>query len=99
MGNNGRPAKVVPTPRNFFRLRSSDPYNTHTRHAKHLRGEVPPEVSSSSKKPLEQAGLLLGVGDEEVLRLLVVVEHHEVGLAADAGLLVAAERGVRGGSS
>ena len=49
--------------------------------------------------PLEQASLLLRVGDEQVLGLLVVAEHHEVGLAAEAGLLVAAERGVGGGIS
>jgi ParB family chromosome partitioning protein len=35
------------------------------------------------------------VADQEVLGLLVVVEHHRVALAADAGVLVAAERRVR----
>src|SRR5690606_34709176 len=36
------------------------------------------------------------VAHQQVLGLLVVVEHHLVGLAADAGLLVAAERRMRG---
>src|ERR1700720_4943243 len=35
---------------------------------------------------------LIAVGDEQVLGLLVVVEHHLVVLAADARLLVATER-------
>src|SRR6478609_4769946 len=35
------------------------------------------------------------VGDEQVLRLLVVVEHHLVVLPADARLLVSTERRVR----
>src|SRR5699024_11883561 len=43
----------------------------------------------------EEALRPLRVGDEQVLGLLVVVEHHAVVLAAEAGLLVAAERRVR----
>src|SRR5690242_9898859 len=43
----------------------------------------------------EEAELLGAVADQHVLGLLVVVEHHLVRLAADAGLLVAAEGGVR----
>src|SRR6478609_5805308 len=39
---------------------------------------------------------LIAVGHQQVLGLLVVVEQHLVVLAADAGLLVAAERRVRG---
>src|SRR6476620_3278651 len=39
---------------------------------------------------------LVAVRHEQVLGLLVVVEHHLVVLAADAGLLVAAERRVGG---
>src|ERR1700742_4006821 len=39
---------------------------------------------------------LVAVGHQQVLGLLVVVEHHLVGLAPDAGLLVAAERRVGG---
>ena len=42
---------------------------------------------------LEEAELVLVVADQEVLGLLVVVQHHRVVLAADAGGLVAAERG------
>src|SRR3984957_17919405 len=46
----------------------------------------------------EEAELLRAVADQHVLRLLVVVEHHLVVLAPDAGLLVATERRVcRGG--
>src|SRR6059058_469050 len=45
---------------------------------------------------LEEAQCLGRVADQQVLGLLVVVEHHLVVLAADAGLLVATERGVRG---
>ncbi|EAQ00328.1 carR [Janibacter sp. HTCC2649] len=44
----------------------------------------------------EEPELVRAVADQEVLGLLVVVEHHLVVLAADAGLLVATERGVRG---
>src|SRR6478736_3493973 len=39
---------------------------------------------------------LIAVRHQQVLGLLVVVEHHLVVLAADAGLLVAAERRVGG---
>lgn len=41
--------------------------------------------------PLEEAELLRRVRHEKIFRLLVVVQHHAVGLAADARLLVAAE--------
>src|SRR5215471_9171340 len=44
---------------------------------------------------LEEAEGLRRVADQEILGLLVVVQHHLVGLAADAGLLVAAEGRVR----
>src|SRR5690242_7434257 len=43
---------------------------------------------------LEEAERLRRVADEQVLRLLVVLQHHLVVLAADARLLVPAERGV-----
>src|SRR5690242_17480533 len=43
----------------------------------------------------EQAERLVAVADEEVLGLAVVVEHHSVVLAADAGDLVTAERRAR----
>src|SRR5262245_36275847 len=36
------------------------------------------------------------IADQDVLGLLVVIEHHLVGLAPDAGLLVAAECRMRG---
>src|SRR5579871_4321234 len=45
---------------------------------------------------LEEAERLRTIADENVLRLLIVVEHHLVRLAPDARLLVAAERGVCG---
>src|ERR1700754_1589022 len=51
--------------------------------------------SGISRIPSEEALRLRGVADQQVLRLLVVVEHHPVVLAADAGLLVPAERGMR----
>src|SRR6267142_269750 len=44
----------------------------------------------------EEAELLGTVADQHVFGLLIVVEHHLVGLAADARLLVAAERRMRG---
>ncbi len=47
-------------------------------------------------KPSEEAQLVRAVAHEQVLGLLVVVEHHLVVLAADAGLLVAAEGRMRG---
>src|ERR1035437_6153535 len=40
----------------------------------------------------EKAELLGTIADQQVLRLLVVVEHHLVGFSADARLLVSAER-------
>src|ERR1700687_276204 len=43
----------------------------------------------------EEAECLRAVTDQHVLRLLIVIEHHLVRLAADARLLVATERGVR----
>src|SRR5215470_16936380 len=43
----------------------------------------------------EEPELARRVADQQVLGLLVVLEHHLVILAADAGLLVAAEGGVR----
>src|SRR5258708_27155375 len=43
----------------------------------------------------EEAQLVLAVADQQVLGLLVVVQHHLVGLAADARFLVAAEGRVR----
>ena len=39
----------------------------------------------------EESELLWAVADQEILGLLVMVEHHLVGLAANARLLVAAE--------
>src|SRR6202044_4040740 len=44
----------------------------------------------------EEAELLRAVADQHVLGLLIVIEHHLVVLAADAGLLVTAERRMRG---
>src|SRR5271166_5658957 len=44
----------------------------------------------------EEAELLGAVADQHILGLLVVVEHHLVGLAADARLLVTSERRVCG---
>src|SRR5690349_15861796 len=58
----------------------------------------PPEVAggvAARRTGSEEAELLRAVADEEVLRLLVVVKHHLVRFATDAGLLVAAERCVR----
>src|SRR6202046_3680161 len=55
---------------------------------------VSPRAHSTCDR-LEEALCVLRVGHEQVLRLLVVVEHHLVVLAADTGLLVATERSVR----
>ena len=55
-------------------------------------------VEMPGQKPppgrLEEAELLRRVRDQEVLGLLVVLQHHLVRLAPDSGLLVAAEGGV-----
>src|SRR3954469_18822429 len=48
-----------------------------------------------SEKKSEEAQLLRAVADQQVLGLLVVIQHHLVGLAADTRLLVTAERGMR----
>src|SRR5579871_4816271 len=53
-------------------------------------------VSPSFRERLEKPQRLGAVAHQHVLRLLVVVEHHLVRLATDAGLLVPAERRVRG---
>src|SRR5688500_15838879 len=45
---------------------------------------------------LEEAELLRAVADQEVLGLLVVLQHHAVILPADPRLFVATERRVRG---
>ena len=47
-------------------------------------------------KGSEEAQRLRAVADQQVLRLLIVIQHHLMGFAADAGLLVAAERRMRG---
>src|ERR1700739_778248 len=44
---------------------------------------------------LEEAELLRAVADQHVLGLLVVIEHHAVGFAANAGLFVSAKRRMR----
>jgi hypothetical protein len=44
----------------------------------------------------KEAECLRAIADHEVLGLLIVVEHHLVIFAANAGLLVAAERRMRG---
>src|SRR5205807_8256943 len=44
----------------------------------------------------EEAELLRAVADQHVLGLLIVVEHHLVGFASHARLLVAAERRMSG---
>jgi hypothetical protein len=49
-----------------------------------------------SKIALEEAKLVLVVGDEHVLGLSVGVEHHLVGLTAVSGLLVSTEGSVSG---
>src|SRR5579863_4616972 len=41
---------------------------------------------------LEEAELLRAVADQHVLGLLIVIEHHAMSFAADAGLLVSAKR-------
>src|SRR3954447_488271 len=61
-----------------------------------LWGGVPvPAGTPLGRRGSEEAQRLRAVADQEVLGLLVVVEHHLVVLAPDAGLLVAAEGGVR----
>src|SRR3990172_704825 len=55
-----------------------------------------PDRSEGMFPDLEEPELLRRVVHEEVLRLLVVIEHHAVRLAPDSGSFVAAERRVRG---
>src|SRR5436853_234929 len=47
---------------------------------------------AGSHRSSEEPELLRAVADQHVLGLLVVIEHHLVGFAADTGLLVSAER-------
>src|ERR1700756_3844275 len=47
--------------------------------------------SRSVRSGLEETQRLLAIADEQILGLLVVVEHHLVSLATDAGLFAAAE--------
>src|SRR5579875_258371 len=51
---------------------------------------------ASPHSSLEQAQRLRAVADQQVLGLLVMVEHHLVRLPTEAGLLVAPERGMGG---
>src|ERR1700690_1580469 len=44
---------------------------------------------------LEEAQCLLAVADQHVLSLLIMIQHHLVSLASDAGFLIAAECRVR----
>src|SRR5450755_4280785 len=53
-------------------------------------------MSSDITGSLEQPERFGAVADEQVLRLAVVIQHHEVVLAADARDLVATERGTGG---
>src|SRR5574338_325033 len=57
----------------------------------------PPPAADPGRegRELEEPQRLRRVADEQVLGLLVVVQHHPVRLPADARLLVAAEGGVR----
>src|SRR5262245_32856328 len=59
-------------------------------------GTPPARTMPAADLRLEEPHCLLAVRDQQVLGLLVVVEHHLVVLAPDARLLVAAERRVRG---
>lgn len=45
---------------------------------------------------LEESQLVLVVADQHILGLAIMRQHHLVGLAAESGLLVAAEGGVGG---
>src|SRR6478735_7165645 len=49
----------------------------------------------TASPPLEEALRLRGIADQQVLRLLVVVQHHQMVFSTDARLLVPPERGVR----
>src|ERR1700677_1085496 len=72
-----------------FRFRNAD-----ARARTHGMGAGPPPLLRPAPR-LEEPELLRRVAHQQVLRLLVVVKHHLVVLAADTGLLVPAERGVR----
>src|SRR3984885_3786567 len=50
-------------------------------------------IGSGTTAPSEKAERFGAVADEQVLRLAVVIQHHEVVLASDARDLVATERG------
>src|SRR5262245_54109361 len=50
---------------------------------------------TSSCNRLKEPECLRAIAHQHVLGLLVMVEHHLVGLAPDAGLLIAAERRMR----
>src|ERR1700734_4362449 len=52
-------------------------------------------AAAVSARRSEEAELLRAVADQHVLGLLIVIEHHLVVFAADARLLVAAERRMR----
>ena len=55
-----------------------------------------PASNGRSGAELEEAQLVRAVTDQQVLGLLIVVQHHAVVLASDARLLVAAEGRVGG---
>src|SRR6478735_622030 len=60
------------------------------------RAPGPCRWACGTKRRSEEAESLARVAHQQVLGLLVVVQHHQVVLAPDAGLLVAAERRMRG---
>ncbi|CAM2147310.1 hypothetical protein PT2222_10131 [Paraburkholderia tropica] len=64
-------------------------------HGARRAGTTPAIDQKKITRPSEETQRLVAIADEQVLRLLIVIEHHLVVLAADARLLVAAERRVR----
>lgn len=63
------------------------------RRRRRLTGRSPGQAPSLI--PLEEAQLLRRIRHQQVLRLLIVIQHHPVVLPPDPRLLVAAESGVR----
>ena len=97
-GNSFNHAHSAPYGR---KMRPRPPHKLLTRGGRTLHGGPAPSASprcgrTTSVPCSEEAELVRAVAHQQVLGLLIVVEHHLVVLATDAGLLVATEGSVRG---
>ena len=97
-----KPGRRQPTPTKRERSHQTArrppkaPHRLHLPASRHPPGRCGAVPSAPSRpRPLEEAQRIDVVAHQQVLGLLIVVEHHFVSLATHTGFLVAAERRVR----